>query len=362
MKDDGHNSVREVLQAMLRNYPLIVVGVILSANTLAISQTPSQKGPYKIIRTVKVGGAGGFDYVYADSVARRLYVPRSGESPRISVFNLDTIEPAGEIAATSAHGAAVDEGSKHGFGSSKPIAMWSSETLQPIKTIDVEGHPDGIFADPFNARVYVLSHTAPNATVIDPKDGSVLGPIDLGGAPEQAVSDGKGHVYVDIEDKGSVAVIDATTSRVTTHYDLAGKGGGCAGLAIDAKHDVLFVACRDPQVMVMLKASDGTFLASLPIGKGTDGAVFSPATMEAFSSQGDGTLSVIKENSPTSFSVEQTVATPQHAKTLTLDSKTGHILLIAADFTPPPAPAQPGGRPGRGQVIPETFSVIVVGK
>lgn len=347
---------------MLRSFLLAAIGVAISSSTLAIAQAASSAGPYKVLRTAKVGGAGGFDYVYADPSARRLYVPRLGDSPRISVFNLDTLEPAGEIPAANAHGVAVDESSKHGFGSSKPVSMWDSETLKTTKTIDVGGGPDGIFADSFNARVYVLSHGAPNATVIDAKDGSVLGTIDLGGAPEQAVSDGKGRVYIDIEDKASVAVVDAKTLQVTTHYDLAGKGGTCAGLAIDALHDVLFVACRDPQTMVMLKASDGTFLATLPIGKGTDGAVFNPATMEAFSSQGDGTLTVIKENSPTSFTVEQTVATPQHAKTLTLDSKTGHILLIAADFTPPPATAQPGGRPGRGQVIPETFSVVVVGR
>jgi DNA-binding beta-propeller fold protein YncE len=225
----------------------------------------------------------------------------------------------------------------------------------------VQGGPDGIAADPFNGRIYILSHSAPNATVIDAKDGSVVGTIDLGGAPEQTVSDGNGHLFVDIEDKGNIAVVDARTLTVTAHYDLGGKGGTCAGLAIDRKNNILFAACRDPQTMVILRAGDGKILATLPIGSGTDGAVFNPNTMEAFSSQSDGTLSVVKEESPTAFSLEQTVQTKAGAKTLTLDTKTNHLFLITADFTSPP-PAAPGQPRGRPQMVPGTFSIIVVGK
>ena len=132
--------------------------------------------------------------------------------------------------------------------------------------------------DPFNDRVYVLSHRAPNATVLDAANGAILGDlgtIDLGGAPEQAASDGQGRIYIDIEDKGNIAVVDAKTMTVTAHYDLAGKGGTCAGLALDVKNHVLFAACRNPQTMVMLNAADGKILETLPIGRGTDGAVFS---------------------------------------------------------------------------------------
>ncbi|MFI4987017.1 MAG: YncE family protein, partial [Alphaproteobacteria bacterium] len=258
--------------------------------------------------------------------------------------------------------AAVDPKSYYGFGSSKPVIMWDTKTLQTIKTIDVQGKPDGILFDPFNERVYVFSHTAPNATVIDAKDGSVVGTIDLGGAPEQAVTDGKGHVYVDLEDKDQIAVVDAKTMKVTAHYDLAGKGGGPAGLAFDAKNRILFAACHNPATMVMLNADSGKIIATLPIGTGVDGATFNPATMEAFSSQRDGTLTVVKENSPTGFVVEQTVQTQPGAKTLTLDSKTNRILLIAAEFGPPTAPATPGGRPARGPMVPDSFSILVVGK
>ena len=141
-------------------------------------------GTYKVVQTAKVGGEGGFDYVYADDVARRLYVPRLGPQGKIAVFDLDTLKPLGEIANASAHGAAIDAKSGHGFGSSKPVVMWDAKTLATIKTIDVQGGPDGILGDPFNGRVYVFSHSAPNATVIDAKDGSIVGTIDLGGAPE----------------------------------------------------------------------------------------------------------------------------------------------------------------------------------
>ncbi len=318
-------------------------------------------GPYKILQTEKVGGEGGFDYVYADDAGRKLYIPRSGPAGKITVFDLDTLKPVGEIANASAHGAAVDTKSEHGFGSSKPVVMWDAKSLATIKTIDVQGGPDGIVGDAWNGRVYVFSHSAPNATVIDAKDGSIAGTIDLGGAPEQAVSDGKGHIFVDLEDKDSIAVVDAKTLKVTATYDLQGKGGTCAGLAMDGKNNILFASCRSPQTMVILNAGDGKILETLPIGAGSDGAVFNPATMEAFSSNGDGTLTIVKENSPTSFVVEQTLRTAPRAKTLTLDRKTNRVLLITAEFTPAPAPP-PGGRPGRGQMVPGTFTILAVGK
>ena len=321
----------------------------------------AQDGPYKVLKASKVGGDGRFDYVYADEAGRKLYVARRGPD-RVSVYNLDTIELAGEIANTSAAGAAVSTKSGHGFASSKPVAMWDTKTLATIKTIDVEGGPDGIMHDPFNDRVYIFSHRAPNVTVINAADGAVLGTIDLGGAPEQAATDGKGHIYVDIEDKGNIAVIDAKTMAVTAHYDLEGKGGQCAGLALDVKNQILFATCRNPQTMVILNAKDGKIITTLPIGQGTDGAVFNPRTMEAFSSQGDGTLTIVKEKSPMDFVVEQNLETMKTAKTLTLDSKTGHILLIAAEFGAPANPPPAGGRAGRGQMVPDSFSILVVGK
>jgi DNA-binding beta-propeller fold protein YncE len=247
--------------------------------------------------------------------------------------------------------------------------MWDTKTLETIKTIPVQGRPDGIEFEPLTERIYVFSHTAPNATVIDAKDGSVVGTIDLGGAPEQSASDGKGHLYVDIEDKDNIAVVDVNTMKVTAHYDLAGKGGGPGGLGLDAKNHILFAFCHTPQTCVILNADDGKIITTLPIGQGTDGGGFNPATMEAFSSQGDGTLTIIKENSPTSFEVEQTVQTKARAKTCTLDTKNNQIVVITTEPAPaaagaPAATNEPprGGRGPRGGGGPGLLDIVVVGR
>jgi DNA-binding beta-propeller fold protein YncE len=326
-----------------------------------LAQAPAA-GPYKVLKTVKVGGAGAYDYVQADVEGRRLYIARTGPSPRMTVYNLDTLEPVGEIPTTNLHGAAIDAKTNHGFATSKPITMFDTKTLKVIKTIDVQGNPDGHFFDPFSQRAYVLSHVPPHVTAIDTKEGTVAGTVDIGGMPEQAASDGKGHLYIDVEDKDNIAVLDTKTMMVTAHYDVAGKGGTCAGLAMDVKNRILFAACRNPTNMVILSADDGKIITTLPIGGLSDGALFNPNTMEAFSSQGDGTLTIVKENSPTSFVVEQTLPTMMGARTSTLDIKTNRIILIAAEFGPPAPPAQPGGRAGRGQIIPDSFSILVVGK
>jgi DNA-binding beta-propeller fold protein YncE len=350
------------------------------------AQDASSAGAYKVLKTAKVGGLGGFDYIQADGAGRRLYIPRGavqGENPlpgRVTIFDLDSLAPAGEIPNTRANGAAVDVKSGHGFASSSPVAMWDLKTQALVKTIELDPkcRPDGILADPFNQRVYVFSHPTMDATVIDAKDGKVLGTIDLGGAPEQAVSDGNGLVYVVIQDKSNVAVVDAKSMKITAHYDFTGKGNRCNGLALDAKNHVLFAACGQsgsspatpPQpVMVILDARDGKVLTTLPLAGSSDGAVFNPKTMEAFSTHGNGTLTIIKENSPTSFVVEQNLQTMPGAKCLTLDSKTDHILTMAAEYGPPPqaAPDAPpqqgrGGRGGRGPMLPDSFTILVVGK
>jgi DNA-binding beta-propeller fold protein YncE len=349
----------------------IVLTSVLMTASVAFADPTATDGPYKLIKADKVGGSGGFDYVYADSAGRRLYVPRSGDESRVTVFDLDTLKPVGQIAETKGvHGVAVDPTSHHGFSSSNPVVMFDTQTLATIKTIAVEGNPDGILFEPATDQILILSHRAPNVTVIAATDGKIVGTIDLGGAPEQAASDGEGHVYIDLEDKDNVAVVDIKAMKVTAHYDLAGKGGGPAGLALDARNHVLFAFCRRPQTAVILNADDGKILATLSIGSGVDAAEFNPDTMEAFSSQRDGTLTVIKENSPTSFAVEQTVQTKPGAKTSTLDTKTGNIYLITAEMAPPTSQQAaggtqrggPGGRGGRGRMIPDSFTILVVGK
>jgi DNA-binding beta-propeller fold protein YncE len=346
----------------MRRTVLILIVVIAICAMIVMVQAAANSGPYKVVKTAKVGGIGGFDYVNADSAARRLYVARSGQGARITVFNLDTLEPAGEIPMVSAHGVAIDPKSGHGIASSKPIRMFDAKTLAVIKTIEVDGSPDGLFFDSFNGRFHVLSHLAPHDTVINAADGTIVGTIDLGGQPEQAASDGKGKIYIDIEDKGAIAVVDAKTLTVTGRYDLMGKGGTCAGLALDNKNHILFASCRNPANMVVLNANDGKIITTLPIGAGTDGAAFNPSTMEAFSSNTDGTLNVIKEKSPASFELEQTVQTKPTGKTMALDTKTNQIYIIAAEFAPPTNPPAAGARGGRGAMVSDSFSILVVGK
>jgi DNA-binding beta-propeller fold protein YncE len=349
----------------------LFIAAFHSANS-GLAQMAGSDQPYKLIQSVKVGGEGGWDYVYADSDSRRLYIPRGD---RITVYDLDTLAPVTTIPGTkSVHGVVVDTASHHGFSSSNPLVMWDTQTMAVIKTIDVTGGPDGILFEPATERVYVLSHRDPNVTVVDAKTGDIVGTIDLSGEPEQAASDGAGHVYIDLENRDSVAVVDAQTLKVTGRYDLGGKGGGPGGLAIDAQNHILFAFCHEAASAVILSATDGHILKTLPIGQGVDAAEFNPATGEAFSSQGDGTLTVIKEDGPTQFHVEQTVSTRSGARTSTLDAKTGHILLVTADrvAAPPPAaaPATPppegakdqGRRRGKMQMVPDSFTILVVGK
>jgi len=340
---------------------IAVLGTMIFGQT-GFAQTPAN-GPYKVIKTIKVGGNGGWDYVNADTAGRRVYYVRTGQAPILSAYNMDTFEKVGDITLPSnGHGAVVDPKSGHGFVSTKPIMMFDTKTMKPIKSIEVMGSPDGLFYEAANRRVYVFSHTMPHLTAIDAKDGKVVGTLDLGGEPEMAASDGKGRLFVNLEDKASIAVVDTKKMAVTAHYDLAGKGGTCTGLGLDAKNHVLFSACRMPAAMVMVNANDGKVIATLPINAGTDGAAFNSKTMEAFSSHADGTLTVIKENSPTSFAVEQIVKTMPGARTMTLDTKTGRVITIAAEQGPPTPPTTPGGRAGRGAIVPDSFQILFVGK
>ncbi|MGH9393639.1 MAG: YncE family protein, partial [Terriglobales bacterium] len=267
---------------------------------LAAAALPAQapaSGPYQVLKTANVGGEGGWDYIFADSAGRRLYIPRGAtrETPatataaaipassnRITIFDLDTLAPLGEIPDTGGNGVAVCPGTGHGFASSHPqVSMFDTTTMALIKKIDVgDARPDGIYCDTYNDRVYVFSHPTKNATVIDAKTGDVVGTVDLGGTPEEGVADGKGTLYVVMQDRpGSVAVVDVKTMKTTAHYPF-GENGGCNGLALDVKNHVLFAACAEPTgTMVMLDANTGKILDSLPIGAGTDGATFNPATM-----------------------------------------------------------------------------------
>jgi len=342
-------------------------------------------GPYKVLKTAKVGGEGGWDYIYADVAGRRLYIPRRGGAApaaadataapiptRLTIFDLDTLESVGQIDGVGGNGAAVDPKSGHGFTSSKPISMFDTKTMKLIKTIDPgEAQPDGIVFDAFNQRVYIFSHPTKNALVIDSVEGTLLGTIDLGGVPEEGVPDGKGMLYVVMQDpQGSVTAVDVKAMKAIAHYPFGDKGG-CNGLALDVKNRVLFAECgrsgnppSDPPqpMMVVLSANDGKILTTLPLAGGSDGAMFNPSTMEAYSTQGNGTLTIVKENSPTSFEVEQNLQTMNGARTIAFDSKTNHIFTMSDERGPAPPPPPGGGRPPRGAAIPGSFTILMIGK
>jgi hypothetical protein len=344
---------------------LLVVSISVTAST-GLGQHSSSSGPYKVLKTSKVGGEGGFDYISGDVEARRVYVPRNGPMGQLMVFNMDTLEPAGSIAGIKSGGAAVDPKSHHGFSTTKPITMWDSKTLQVIKMIDVDGRPDGIMFDPFNERVWVLSHMPPYATVIDAKEGTVAGTIDLGGQPEQAASDGKGTVYVNIMDKANIAVVDAKNLTVTKHIDLSSKGVDAgSGLSLDAKNHVLFSYWRLPSpVVLIVNAENGNIITSFPTDLNVDTVGFNPATMETISTAGGGSMIFIKEDSPTNFEVEQRLKTMVGARNMVLDTKTNHVISMAFEYGPLPANAPPPvpGRMALGPPLPGSFTILMVGR
>jgi DNA-binding beta-propeller fold protein YncE len=294
---------------------------------------------------------------------------------RVTIFDGKTLAPLGEIMNGGGNGAVVDAKSGHGFASSHPdLTMFDIRTKQDDQDDRRERRQpnaqprwsaDGIYFDPSDNRVYIGSHPTKDLIVLDVNDGKVYGKIPLGGVPEQTVSDGKGTLYVALQDSaGGVAVVDQKAMKVTKTFPI-GDIGRCNGLAIDVKNAILFIACAQsrengptPQpMMTILSAKDGKILAKLPLAGASDGAVFNPKTMEAFSSQGNGTLTVIKEKSPTEFEVEQNLETMNGARTLAFEAATGNIFVMSVERAPTP----PGGR-GAGPAVPGSFTIVRVGK
>jgi hypothetical protein len=320
----------------------------------------STAGPYKVLATTQVPAAGGIDYVTADSANRRVYVACGNT---VSVFDLDTYKLAGTLANASGHGVAIDPDNHTGLVSGNPATFFNTKTLQAIKTLPAPG-ADGYLFDAPTHHFIISSHRAPNLLVVDSKDGSVVGMVETIGpgganaAVEQGVTDGEGHLYFDVANAHHIAVVDAKTLKVTGHFDLGDKGNAPAGLAIDTRNHILFAMCRGGRggtpTCVILSAVDGKIITTLPLAGSSDGAVFNPRTREAFSSHGNGTLSVVKENSPTEFVVEETVKTKAGAKTCALDEKTGHVIVITRE------PAPGGGGQGRGG--PQLLDVMFIGR
>ena len=371
---------------MNRTLPVAAALISLSVSMGAV-RLAQTGGPYKVLQKANVGGEGGWDYIFADTADRRLFIPRGAtrEVPatdttpavpaadnRIMAYDLDSLRMVGQIPDTGGNGVAVCPKSDHGFASSHPsVSMFDPKTLTVIKKIDVPERfrADGIYCDTFNDRTYVFSHPTKDALVINGADGAVVGTVDLGGTPEQGVADGKGRLYDVMQAESNIAVVDVKTLKTVAHYDFKEKGGHCNGLALDVKNQILFVACaassispasdQPPQpTMVIMSAKDGRILTTLPLPGGSDGAAFNPSTLEAFATLGNGRLAVVKETSPTTFELEQDLETMNGARTITLDSKTGHVFTMAQQYG---APQAAGGR-GRGAAVPGSFTILMIGK
>jgi hypothetical protein len=308
---------------------------------------------YHVLGDVKIGGEGGWDYLTVDSAARRLYV---SHATHVAVVDVDAGKVVGDIPDTQGvHGIAVASELNRGFtsnGRSNNVTIFDLKTLKAIGQVATGENPDSIRYDAVSGRVFTFNGRSNNSTAIDAKTGTVAGTIALGGKPEFSVADGKGMVFVNIEDKNEVVAIDAAKLSVAKRYSLS-PCDGPSGLAIDTKNRRLFSVCSN-RLMAVSDPDSGKVLATPAIGQGSDGAAFDPATGYAFSSNGDGTLTVVQQAGG-KWEVLENIATERGARTIALDDKTHKLYLPTART----APAQGAGR---ATYLPDTFKVLVIGK
>jgi YVTN family beta-propeller protein len=358
----------------MRKKPLSIVllGVIVAAGWVhrvsgeaaspaapSPAATPVAASPgYSLTDRIPLPGDGGWDYLTIDSAAGRLYISRSD---RVLVLDLASKKVVGEIAPTpGVHGIALVPSLGRGFtsnGRASTATGFALATLEASGQVTTGENPDAILYDPASNRVFTFNGRGHSATVIDPKTLAVSATIPLGGKPEFGVSDGKGRVYVNIEDTAEIAVIDTSVLRVSARWPIA----GCeepTGLALDAAHRRLFAGCSN-KTMAVIDADGGRVVATLPIGEGVDATGFDPSTALAFASNGEGTLTVVHEDAPDRFRVVQTVPTKRGARTMTLDPATHRVYLVTADFGPPPSPTAERPKP-RPSIVPGSAVVLVV--
>ena len=336
----------------IRLAALLAVSPLLSPAIFAADTS------YRIARTIPAGGEGGWDYLNVDAAARRLYVSRG---TRVAVLNADSGATEGEIPSTEGvHGIALAPDLGRGFtsnGRANTITIFDPKTLATVGTVKVTGvNPDAILYDPFSHRVFAFNGRTANATAVEGATGVVAGTIAVGGKPEFAVTDLAGRIYVNIEDKNEIVALNPKTLQVEAHWPLAGCDSP-TGLAIDVKTRRLFAGCGN-QTLVVLSAADGRFVTKLAIGKGTDAVVFDPDTNLVFSSNGDGTLTIIREDSADAFHVVQNLATKEGARTMALDPKTHAIFLPAARWEPAPPATAESPRPRR-KMVTGSFEIVV---
>jgi len=304
---------------------------------------------YVLDKTIPLTGDAGFDYLSIDNVNHHLFV---SHGTMVNVVDLNTgrqIAVIGDMKGV--HGIAVVNKSNRGFisdGRANAVVAFDLTTFKTIATIPVDAKgPDGIIYDPFSDRVFCFNGESNNSSVVDPNTLKQVGTVDLGGGPEFAVSDGKGKIYNNLEDKNSLDVIDVKTLKVIMNYPLA-PCGGPTGVALDAANNRIFSACRQNKGMSVVDAATGKVITTLPIGGGVDAVAYDPETKLIFCSCGDGTTTIIKQQSADQYSVVQTLKTPVRAKTMALDASTHKIYLSVADF-----------EPGTRKALPGTFKVLV---
>ena len=336
---------------------------VLACAAFGSAQTTPKAAPasgYHLLQRIEVGGEGGWDYLFSDSAAHRLYVSHTS---KVVVIDTETNKVVGEIADTNGvHGIAVASEFGRGFtsnGRDNSVTIFDLKTLKPLGQVKVGTNPDCILYDDATKRVFAFNRGSSNVTAFAAKDGVIAGTIELGGHPEFATSDGKGMVYVNLDDKSEVAPIDARQLKAQPHWSVA-PGEDPSGMAIDRKTRRLFIVCGNKK-MVVMDADNGQIKATLPIGEGTDAAGFDSETKLAFSSNGDGTLTVIHADGGDKFSVMDNIATQRGARTMAVDNKTHKVYLATAQFGPPPAPTPERPRP-RPSIVPNSFVILVFGK
>jgi WD40 repeat protein len=324
--------------------------LILAAVALA---APS----YHLTSSISFPGSGGWDYIAADSENRRLYV---SHATVVEVVDLDSEKIVGQIPNTNGvHGIAIANDLGRGFisaGRDNQVVIFDLKTLAPLGTAKTGTNPDGILYEPFTHRVFAFNGRSKNTTVINGKDGSVVGTIELGGKPEFPTADGKGNVFVNVEDKNEIAHIDAKSLQVKARWSIA-PAESPSGLAIDKEHHRLFAVC-DGKAMVVVNYDNGKVVATVPIGEGPDAASYDPGTHTAFSSNGEGTVTVVNVEGHDKY-VPSTVETKKGARTMTVDLKTHKLYLPSADYGPAPAATADNPHP-RPSIVAGSFKVLVL--
>ncbi|OIR18178.1 hypothetical protein GALL_15050 [mine drainage metagenome] len=336
----------------------IFIICLLGSHSAQSAQTAANV-EFKLVNRYHVGGDGKWDLLAFDAQRHRLFVSRT---THVQVVDADSGKVIGEIPGTDGvHGIALADDLNTGFtsnGKSNSVTAFDLVTLKVIATINIAGlNPDVILYDPKSKHIFTFNGRSANATVIDALSLKEIATIALPGKPELAVSDNAGKVYVNIEDKNEIAVIDSDSDKVLGNYTL-GNGVEPTGLAIDLQHERLFSVCANRK-MVILDSVTGRIVSEVDIGEGPDSAAFDQDLGIAFSSNGDGTLTVVKEDDPDHFSVMKNIKTQKGARTMAYDAINHRAYLVTASFgkTPPASAEQPKPRP---TIIPDSFVVLVV--